>query len=209
MLGIYSTWFYARFPQANSFLEVGDKSPNSEGNWCLFMWGTKDVIWGKRRCVAYTWEIFSRLNIWACLRLTVLQCEMFLQEMTSACSQWESKEVGYVSPTILSFFPPYSSGFFFFFAANKGTFHLHSQPTTIFNLKEVQSCAKIPLTRDLAYFFVSLLVHEFWSYFLVKYFVMCDPQSLNRSIMCKPQQLHDASCIVWKEPRANDLMKIV
>ncbi len=39
------------------------------------VWIIKDVIWGYRRCVADTREIFGMLNIWSCRRFTILLCE--------------------------------------------------------------------------------------------------------------------------------------
>ncbi len=40
----------------------------------------QDAIWGHRRCVADTCEIFGILNIWSCRRFIILLCEWVLTE---------------------------------------------------------------------------------------------------------------------------------
>ncbi len=39
------------------------------------VWIIKDLIWGHRRCVTDTREIFGMLNIWSSRRFTILPCE--------------------------------------------------------------------------------------------------------------------------------------
>ncbi len=44
------------------------------------VWIIKDSIWGHRRCVTDTREIFGMLNIWSGRRFTILLCEWVLTE---------------------------------------------------------------------------------------------------------------------------------
>ncbi len=58
--------------------DIGGKSVRVHASDNSAVWITKDVIWGHRRYVADTREIFGMLNIWSCRRF--LLCEWVLTE---------------------------------------------------------------------------------------------------------------------------------
>ncbi len=60
--------------------DIGGKSMLVHTRDNRAVWIIKDVIWGHRRCVADIYKIFGMLNIWSCLRFTILLCEWVLTE---------------------------------------------------------------------------------------------------------------------------------
>ncbi len=58
--------------------EIGGKSVLVPASDNRAVWIIKDAIWGNRRHVADTREIFGMLNIWSCRRFSILLCEWVL-----------------------------------------------------------------------------------------------------------------------------------
>ncbi len=76
----------ARFFTRRQFLIIRRQMPDIGGKSVLVhvsdnraVWIIKDAIWGHRRCVADTCEIFGILNIWSWW-FTILLCEWVLTE---------------------------------------------------------------------------------------------------------------------------------
>ncbi len=60
--------------------DIGGKSVLVHASDNHAVWMIKDAIWGNRRWVADTREIFAMLNICSCRRFTILLCEWVLTE---------------------------------------------------------------------------------------------------------------------------------
>ncbi len=76
-------WFFTRrqvLINRRQMPNIGGKSVLVHASDNLTVWMIKVAIWCHRRCVADTWEIFGRLNIWSCRRFTILLCEWILTE---------------------------------------------------------------------------------------------------------------------------------
>ncbi len=58
--------------------EIGGKSELVPASDNPAVWIIKDTIWGNPRHVADAREIFGMLNIWSCLRFSILLCEWVL-----------------------------------------------------------------------------------------------------------------------------------
>ncbi len=76
----FSPIFHSLTGFDKSLTNVGGKSVLAHARDNLPVWMIKDTIWGHRRCIVDTREIYGMLNIWSCQRFTILLCEWVLTE---------------------------------------------------------------------------------------------------------------------------------